>query len=103
MSDNLYAVRRFKERLKEENGPAFELRPGDMLVNTETNVACVVVKITSRAETLKEIVELFSSDLGGKGSMTFDTVKSQCKKGLFKVVKGSAWSTEQGGPCPQQT
>ena len=103
MSDNLYAVRRYKERLKEINGPAFELRPGDMLVSTETSVTCFVINVTSKAETMKEIVELYSSELGGKGSMTFDTVKSQCKKGLFKVVKGSAWSVEEGGPCPQQT
>ena len=100
MSDNLYAVRRFKERLEKENSPAFELRPGDMLVNTETGVTCLVINVTSRAETLKEVVELYSSDLGGKGSMTFDTVKTQCKKGLFKVIKGSSWSKGEGGPCP---
>ena len=87
MSDNLYAVRNFRNRLRQGKSPEIELEPGDMLVNTETNQACLVINVTSRAETLKAVVELYSSKIGGHGTMTLDSVKAKCKQGLMKVVK----------------
>ena len=87
MTDNLYAVRNFRKRLRQGKPPEIELEPGDMLVNTETDQACLVINVTSRAETLKAVVQLYSSKMGGHGTMTLDSVKSKCKQGLMKVVK----------------
>ena len=91
MTDNLYAVRRLRDKLKKAREPDFEVREGDLIHSIGGGQAWVVVDVTSRAETMQSVVRYY---IPGKGesTITLKRLERQVERGLFKVYKGSKWS-----------
>lgn len=90
MTDNLYSVRRFKEKLLQEKPPDLELQEGDLIVNTETGESLVVMEITDGGQTLLPIVRAFVGGQRSKGvhTITLSRLRSKHRRGLFKIYKG---------------
>ena len=95
MTDNLYAVRRLRDKLKKAREPDFEVREGDLIHSIGGGQAWVVIDVTSRAETMQSVVRYY---IPGKGesTITLKRLERQVDRGLFKIYKGSKWSEGEG-------
>lgn len=89
MSDNLYAVRKFKKKLQDEKPPPFELRPGDLIIHL--NETLIVVEVTDKSETLEEVVHLWGTHIPHREKVSIFKLKTLADRGAIKIKRGSAW------------
>lgn len=89
---SIEAARKYKEKLQKSKTPLLEVRKGDMVVN-QYGLTMLVIRTTTEAETLKEVVEYIeqSHPQEGKKTITYDKLRRMCKVGKYVIYKGSAW------------